>query len=94
MPRAGAIVTRGFQRTRWFDGRVYTWLGRQKQTGRGQGASGLVFDRAADGKRLRCTFNLSGSPAGFAATGNQLFSVGDLDGGELGPYAAVIEEIA
>jgi hypothetical protein len=45
VPRAGAIVTRGFQRTRWFDGKVYTWLGRQKQTGRGEGASGLVFDR-------------------------------------------------
>ena len=47
VPRAGAIVTRGFQRTRWFDGRVYTWLGRRKETGRGQGASGLEFDRLA-----------------------------------------------
>jgi hypothetical protein len=45
VPRAGAIVTRGFQRTRWFDGKVYTWIGRQKETGRGQAASGLVFDR-------------------------------------------------
>jgi alpha-glucosidase len=53
----------------------------------------LVFDRAADGERLRCTFNLSGSPAGFAATGDQLFRIGDLDDGQLGPYAAVIEEI-
>lgn len=43
--RAGAIVTRSFQRTRWFDGTVFTWIGRKKQTGRGQGASGLVFDR-------------------------------------------------
>ena len=54
----------------------------------------LVFDRAAHGERLRCTFNLSGNSAGYAPTGNQLFRVGDLDGGELGPYAAVIEEIA
>jgi hypothetical protein len=46
VPRAGAIVTRGFQRARWFDGRVFTWIGRRKQTGRGQGASGLEFDRA------------------------------------------------
>jgi hypothetical protein len=46
VPRAGAIVTRGFQRARWFDGKVYTWIGRRKETGRGQGASGLVFDRA------------------------------------------------
>jgi hypothetical protein len=45
VPRAGAIVTRGFQRTRWFDGKVFTWIGRRKQTGRGQGASGLEFDR-------------------------------------------------
>jgi hypothetical protein len=45
VPRAGAIVTRGFQRTRWFDGKVFTWVGRRKQTGRGQGASGLEFDR-------------------------------------------------
>jgi hypothetical protein len=45
VPRAGAMVTRGFQRTRWFDGKVFTWIGRRKQTGRGQGASGLEFDR-------------------------------------------------
>jgi hypothetical protein len=45
VPRAGAIVTRGFQRARWFDGKIYTWIGRKKETGRGQGASGLVFDR-------------------------------------------------
>jgi hypothetical protein len=47
VPRAGAIVTRAFQRTRWFDGRVFTWIGRRKETGRGQGASGLEFDRLA-----------------------------------------------
>jgi hypothetical protein len=47
VPRAGAIVTRGFQRTRWLDGKVFTWIGRRKETGRGQGASGLEFDRVA-----------------------------------------------
>jgi len=47
VPRAGAIVTRGFQRARWFDGKVFTWVGRRKQTGRGEGASGLEFDRVA-----------------------------------------------
>ena len=47
VPRAGAIVTRGFQRARWLDGKVFTWIGRHKQTGRGQGASGLEFDRVA-----------------------------------------------
>ncbi|MGH7848171.1 MAG: hypothetical protein ACREQW_23780 [Candidatus Binatia bacterium] len=45
VPRAGVIVTRSFQRARWFDGKVYTWLGRRKETGRGEGASGLVFDQ-------------------------------------------------
>jgi hypothetical protein len=45
VPRAGAIVTRSFQRARWFDGKVFTWLGRRKESGRGQGASGLEFDR-------------------------------------------------
>jgi hypothetical protein len=44
VPRAGVIVTRAYQRARWFDGRVLTWLGRRKQTGRGQGSSGLEFD--------------------------------------------------
>jgi hypothetical protein len=51
VPRAGAIVTRSFQRARWFDGKVYTWLGRRKETGRGQGASGLEFDRVASVER-------------------------------------------
>ncbi len=45
VPRAGVIVTRSFQRARWFDGKVYTWIGRRKQTGRGQSASGMVFDQ-------------------------------------------------
>jgi hypothetical protein len=44
--RAGMRVTRSFQRTRWRDdGRVYVWLGIRKQTGRGEGSSGLAFDR-------------------------------------------------
>jgi hypothetical protein len=45
VPRAGVVVSRTYQRVRWLDGRVYTWLGRRKQTGRGQGSSGLEFDR-------------------------------------------------
>lgn len=45
VPRAGARVTCSFQRARWFDGTVFTWLGRRKETGRGEGASGLVFDQ-------------------------------------------------
>jgi hypothetical protein len=43
-PRAGAKVSLAFQRTRWYGGKVFTWLGAHKQTGRGEGASGLRFD--------------------------------------------------
>lgn len=43
--RAGIVISRGFQRNRWFDGRIYTWVGRHKQTGHGEGASGLIFDQ-------------------------------------------------
>jgi hypothetical protein len=39
------IVTRKFQRARGPNGEVFTWIGRQKQTGRGEGASGLGFDQ-------------------------------------------------
>ncbi len=45
VPRAGVIVTRKFQRARGPNGEVFTWIGRRKETGRGEGASGLVFDR-------------------------------------------------
>lgn len=48
VPRAGARVTRSYQRTRWRDGRVWVWLGARKQTGRGEGSSGLAFDRLID----------------------------------------------
>lgn len=42
--RAGTQVRQTFQRTRWYNGRVYTWLGIRKTTGRGEGNSGLAFD--------------------------------------------------
>jgi len=45
VPRAGVIVTRSYQRTRWWDGRVYTWLGRRKRGGRGEASSALEFDQ-------------------------------------------------
>jgi len=45
VPRAGRIVVRSFQRTRWIDGRVVLWLGRRTLTGRGEGRSGLEFDK-------------------------------------------------
>ncbi|HET8922519.1 MAG TPA: hypothetical protein VFN26_05935 [Candidatus Acidoferrum sp.] len=46
--RAGARLTQAFQRTRWTDGSVFTWLRVRKQTGRGEGSSGLVFDELVD----------------------------------------------
>jgi hypothetical protein len=45
VPRSGAIVTRKFQRTRGANGEVFTWIGRRKETGRGEGTSGLAFDQ-------------------------------------------------
>jgi hypothetical protein len=45
VPRAGTRLMQAFQRTRWRDGRVFTWLRVRKQTGRGEGSSGLAFDQ-------------------------------------------------
>lgn len=50
VPRAGVRVSQAFQRTRWTNGEVFTWLGMQKYTGRGEGSSGLVFDQIVDVK--------------------------------------------
>ena len=47
-PRGGVRVAQAFQRTRWRDGRAWLWMGVQKQTGRGEGSSGLAFDQLAD----------------------------------------------
>jgi hypothetical protein len=44
--RAGTRAMQAYQRTRWTDGRVYTWLRVRRQTGRGEGSSGLAFDQA------------------------------------------------
>jgi hypothetical protein len=45
VPRSGAKVEQSFQRTRWNNGRVFVWFGVRKTTGRGEGSSGLGFDR-------------------------------------------------
>ncbi|MEO8827576.1 hypothetical protein [Lapillicoccus sp.] len=44
VPRAGARLYQAFQRTRGTDGRVYVWQRAGRQTGRGEGSSGLSFD--------------------------------------------------
>jgi hypothetical protein len=43
--RAGVQAQQIFKRTRWNNGRVFTWLAVSKQTGRGEGSSGLAFDQ-------------------------------------------------
>lgn len=43
--RAGSLVSLGFQRTRWRQGRVVVWLSARGSTGRGEGSSGLAFDQ-------------------------------------------------
>ena len=48
---AGSIVKRSWQRTRWFDGRTFVWIGRYRQTGRGQGSSNLRFDQIEPTKK-------------------------------------------
>ena len=45
VPRSGVHVSQSYQRTRWLDGKVFTWLGVRKKAGRGEGSSGLAFDR-------------------------------------------------
>jgi hypothetical protein len=51
VPRAGIVVERRYQRTRWLNGRTCLWLGRRKSAGRGEGWSGLMFDQILDIKR-------------------------------------------
>jgi hypothetical protein len=51
VPRAGTNVYQSYQRSRWYDGGVCTWLGIRKQTGRGEGHSGLAFDQTIPVKK-------------------------------------------
>lgn len=45
VPSAGSIIRRSWQRTRWFNGQTFIWIGRYRETGRGQGSSNLRFDQ-------------------------------------------------
>ena len=42
------LVTRGFRRARWTEGTTFLWMGREAPIGRGEGSSGLVFDRVEE----------------------------------------------
>ncbi|HEX6192492.1 MAG TPA: hypothetical protein VFZ42_09010 [Chitinophagaceae bacterium] len=45
VPRSGAELSQSFQQTRWYDGKVRTWIGVRKATGHGEGSSRLAFDQ-------------------------------------------------
>jgi hypothetical protein len=45
VPREGVVVRRSFQAARDADGLLYVWLTHRKTVGRGEGSSGLRFDR-------------------------------------------------
>lgn len=44
VPRAGVHLKGSFQRTRWYNGEIINWYGYRKNTGRGEGSSGLKYD--------------------------------------------------
>jgi hypothetical protein len=46
VPREGVRIVRAFQFARWLGGQPLLWAGRRKSVGRGEGSSGLQFDRA------------------------------------------------
>ena len=54
----------------------------------------LVFDRAQDGKKVRCSFNLSDQAIPFLQSGDTLICAGLVEKGSIGPYGALIEEIS
>lgn len=51
VPRSGTLLTKRWQRTRWYNGKTVLWLANHKQTGVGQGSSGLQFDRIVPNDR-------------------------------------------
>lgn len=48
VPRSGVVVSTNFQRVRWEDGKTFVWLGKRKRVGRGEGSSGLEFDKLSE----------------------------------------------
>ena len=48
VPRAGTRIALSYNRIRWYGGRVVVWLGVRRATGRGEGSSGLAFDRTVN----------------------------------------------
>ena len=48
VPREGARITRQRRLARWSDGSTWLWTGFRNQTGQGEGASALQFDRVIE----------------------------------------------
>jgi len=46
IPREGVRLVRRCVRSRWIDGSTHVWVMRARQTGSGEGSSGLRFDVA------------------------------------------------
>lgn len=44
IPYSGTLMSRAYQRVRWYNGKTYVWIGRYRETGRGEGSSHLAFD--------------------------------------------------
>jgi hypothetical protein len=49
--RSGAIISRNWQRARWYDGSTFLWMGFKKETGKGERNSGLKFDQVEHVKK-------------------------------------------
>ena len=47
----GTVIRKNCQRSRWLDGRTFTWMGYSKQIKHTQGVSGLEFDNLLDPTR-------------------------------------------
>ena len=64
VPRAGVHLFDGYQRTRWYGGKVLIWRGARKHAGRGEGSSGLAFDQLVPQRRHKA------APKPIAAPGH------------------------
>ena len=54
----------------------------------------LVFNRASNGRQLRCSFNLSPQTIPFQMSGRELIRAGEVSANLIGPYGAIIEELS
>lgn len=55
VPRSCVTVKGNFQRTRWYNGVIASWYGYRKHTGKGEGSSGLAYDKVEPVVRSEAT---------------------------------------